>query len=156
MFKGEISSQSNNGNEICRISKGTKITGTLTSMSDIRIDGIFEGTIHTNGKLVIGESSKIIGKVYCQNCDMWGQVEGDIFIEDVINMKNKSILTGSLKAPQIGIEIGAVFNGQCNIITAEEYKKYLQEEIKGNKSLEVMSGTIKAAHHEKAAADSSK
>lgn len=154
MFKGDTTSQGNNGNEICRISKGTKITGTLTSTSDIRIDGIFEGTIHTNGKLVIGESSKIKGKVYSQNCDMWGHVEGDIFIGDVINMKNKSSLTGSLKAPQIGIEIGAVFNGQCNIITSEEYNKYLQEEIKGNKSLETMN---KAVRHEKAvSADSDK
>lgn len=125
-----------NGNEICRISKGTIITGTLTSLSDIRIDGNFEGTIHTKGKLVIGESSKIKGKVFCRNCDMWGSVDGNIFIEDVINMKAHSILTGSLKAPKIGIEIGTIFNGQCNIITPEEYKKHLQDELKNFKPFE--------------------
>lgn len=135
MIRDKFISQEN-GNEICRISQGTTIKGTLTSLSDIRIDGNFEGTIHTKGKLVIGESSKIKGKVFSRNCDMWGNVEGDIFIEDIINLKANSILTGSLKAPQIGIEIGTIFNGRCNIITKEEYDKYLQDELGNFKPFE--------------------
>ena len=60
MAKMEMDNQSN---DICRISKGTTITGIITSTSDIRIDGVFEGTIYTKGKLVVGESSKIKGSV---------------------------------------------------------------------------------------------
>ncbi len=115
-------------NEICRISKGTRISGIVCSAADVRIDGILDGTLHTKGKLVIGETSKITGKVYCQSCDLWGTVEGDVFVEDLINMKSECHLTGSIRAPKVGIEVGSVFNGTCNIITAAEYNKYLSAE----------------------------
>lgn len=117
----------NQSNDICRISRGTTITGVITSTSDIRIDGVFEGTVYTKGKLVIGESSKVKGKVLCGSCDLWGMVEGEIYVEDLINLKNKSTLTGSLKAPKLGIEVGAIFNGNCNIITKDQFNKYLSE-----------------------------
>ncbi len=115
-------------NEICRISKGTKIEGVVCSSADVRIDGILEGTLHTKGKLVIGETSKIIGKIYCQSCDLWGTVEGDIYVEDLVNMKAECHLTGSIRAPKVGIEVGSVFNGTCNIITAADYNKFLAAE----------------------------
>ncbi len=115
-------------NEICRISKGTKIAGVVSSAADVRIDGILDGTLHTKGKLVIGETSKITGKVYCQSCDLWGNVEGDVYVEDIINMKAECHLTGSVRAPKVGIEVGSIFNGTCNIITAGEYNKFLAAE----------------------------
>jgi cytoskeletal protein CcmA (bactofilin family) len=45
----------------------------------------------------------------------------------LINLKNKSVLTGSLKTPKLGIEVGAIFNGNCNIITKDQFNKYLNE-----------------------------
>ena len=76
---------------------------------------------------MIGESSKVKGKVLCGSCDLWGTVEGEIFVEELINLKDKSTLTGSLKTPKLGIEVGAIFNGTCNIITKEQFNKYLNE-----------------------------
>ena len=86
MAKAEIIPQAN---ELCRISKGTRITGVMTSSADIRIDGVFEGTVYTKGKLVIGEAAHVKGKVFCQNCDLWGHAEGEMYIEDIINFKAK-------------------------------------------------------------------
>ena len=120
MAKAEIIPQAN---ELCRISKGTRITGVMTSSADIRIDGIFEGTVYTKGKLVIGEAANVKGKIFCQNCDLWGHAEGEIYIEDIINFK----------APKLGIEVGTIFNGSCHIITKEEYNKFLNDvaDLKG-------------------------
>lgn len=126
MAKQEIIPQSN---DICRISKGTSIVGTITSSSDIRFDGALDGTVYTKGKLVIGESSKIKGKVFCNSCDLWGNVDGEVYVEDLINLKSNSVLSGSLKSPKVGIEVGAIFNGMCNIITKEAYSKYLHEVV---------------------------
>ena len=124
MAKTEIIPQAN---ELCRISKGTRITGVMTSSADIRIDGTFEGTVYTKGKLVIGEAANIKGKIFAQSCDIWGHVEGDIFIEDIINFKANSNFTGSLKTPKLSIEVGVIYNGSCHIITKEEYNKHLHE-----------------------------
>lgn len=128
MARAEIIPQAN---DICRISKGTKITGIVISSADIRVDGVVEGTIYTKGKLVIGETSKIKGKLFCQSCDLWGTMEGEAYLEDVINFKAESSFTGDLKTPKLGIEVGTKFNGSCHIITKEEYHKYLKD-IVGN------------------------
>lgn len=114
-------------NDICRISKGTKITGVVISSADIRVDGTVEGTIYTKGKLVIGETSKIKGKLFCQSCDLWGTLEGEAYLEDVINFKADSSFKGELKAPKLGIEVGTKFNGSCHIITKDEYNNYLKD-----------------------------
>ena len=120
MAKTEIIPQTN---ELCRISKGTKISGVMTSSADIRIDGTFEGTVYTKGKLVIGEAANIKGKIFAQSCDVWGHVQGDIYIEDIINFKANSNFAGDLKTPKLSIEVGVIFNGSCHIITKEEENK---------------------------------
>ena len=144
MAKTEIIPQTN---ELCRISKGTKITGVITSSADIRIDGTFEGTVYTKGKLVIK------GKVFAQSCDIWGHVEGDIFMEDIINFKANSNFAGALKTPKLSIEVGVVFNGTCHIITKEEYNKHLHEipEL-GKDAARPAAAPAAAAGHQAAAA----
>ena len=124
MAKTEIIPQAN---ELCRISKGTKISGVMTSSADVRIDGTFEGTIYTKGKLVIGEAAHVKGKVFCQSCDLWGSADGEMYIEDLINFKANSNFSGDLRTPKLGIEVIAIFNGSCHIITKEEYSKHLHE-----------------------------
>ena len=97
MAKTEIIPQAN---ELCRISKGTKITGVMTSTADIRIDGTFDGTVYTKGKLVIGEAANIKGKIFAQSCDVWGHVE--VGNADVAVIASESAF--ALGCPSMGAE----------------------------------------------------
>jgi cytoskeletal protein CcmA (bactofilin family) len=99
----------------------------MVSASDIRIDGKFTGKICTKGKLVVGEKALIDGVIVCNSADVWGEVKGDIFVESSLSLKAKSVYTGAVKSSKIGIEMGAIFNGTCNIIGGEEFKKYSLE-----------------------------
>ncbi|MCD8313777.1 MAG: polymer-forming cytoskeletal protein, partial [Bacteroidales bacterium] len=58
-----------NVNNISRISSGTVCTGTIHSKYDLRIDGTFEGKMHSKGRVVVGESAVIKGDVICDNID---------------------------------------------------------------------------------------
>lgn len=118
---------SQQSNEICCISRFTKVKGDIVSSSDIRIDGEFEGTILTKGKIVIGESAEVSGKFFCQSADAWGVISGEFMVEEHISFKSTSKMTGVLKCSKLAIEMGVVFNGTCNIITAEEYSSLLKE-----------------------------
>lgn len=120
-------------NEICRISRATEMTGDLISSSDIRIDGKFTGKICTKAKLVVGETSYVEGTILCQSADIWGEVKGDIFVEESITLKSSAKYTGHLKASKVCIEMGAIFNGPCNIINAQEFKKISQELLPSEK-----------------------
>lgn len=141
MGKAEFTPQAN---DVCRISKGTKITGVLISSADVRVDGIIEGTIYTKGKLVVGETAKINGKILCQSCDLWGYMDGEAYMEDLINFKASSVFTGDLKTPRLGIEIGSKFNGSCHIITKDEYNGFLKNLIGDAEVKESKLANIKA------------
>lgn len=118
-------------NEICRISRNTQMTGDLISSSDIRIDGKFTGKICTKAKIVIGEASVVEGIVLCQSADIWGEVKGDVYVEEAITLKSSAKLTGTLKSSKLCIEMGAIFNGPCNIIGVQEFKKISDEFLPG-------------------------
>ena len=44
-----------------KISEGTKIVGDISSKGGFRIEGLVEGTVKTDGRVVVGQSGKIEG-----------------------------------------------------------------------------------------------
>ncbi|MEF9986052.1 MAG: polymer-forming cytoskeletal protein [Bacteroidales bacterium] len=117
-------------NEVSRIATGTEIKGTLISQTDIRIDGSFEGDLITSGKLVLGENAVIKGNIICLSADIWGKLEGEFTVGDAVTFKSSSSFTGNLKTVRICIEMGAVFCGNCKIITEEEFKNISSTYVK--------------------------
>lgn len=110
-------------NEVCRLSTGAEIKGDLTTASDIRIDGVLQGDVVTQGKLVLGENAYIKGDIICVSADIYGKVDGNITAADSTSFKSKSTFNGILKTARIAIEIGAVFNATCTIIDKAEYER---------------------------------
>lgn len=117
-------------NEVSRISAGTEVQGNLISHSDIRIDGVFEGDMVTSGKLVLGDKAIIRGNVICSSADIWGTVEGELCAKDSITFKSTASFTGNLKTNRICIEMGAVYSGNCKIITEEDFNALSAEYFK--------------------------
>ena len=120
-----MASQTNsvNVNSVSRISAGTVIKGEIQSPYDLRIDGTFEGKIQTKGRVVIGESAIIKGNIICENIDLWGVVEGDLFVKDTLALKEGCKMNGNINISRLSVELGATFNGTCRTITEEEFNK---------------------------------
>ena len=120
-----MASQTNsvNVNSVSRISTGTVIKGEIQSPYDLRIDGTFEGKIQTKGRVVIGESAIIKGDIICENIDLWGKVEGDLFVKDTLALKDGCKMNGNINISRLAVELGATFNGTCRTITEEEFNK---------------------------------
>ena len=120
-----MASQTNsvNVNSVSRISTGTVIKGEIQSPYDLRIDGTFEGKIQTKGRVVIGESAIIKGNIICENIDLWGVVEGDLFVKDTLALKEGCKMNGNINISRLSVELGATFNGTCRTITEEEFNK---------------------------------
>ena len=116
-------------NDVSRISSGTIIKGELSSDCDIRIDGKVEGKIYSKGKVVVGTQADMKGSILCNNCDFWGNIEGDIFVKDVLNIKASSKINGGIKVNKIQVEMGAQINGNCNMITTAEYDKFVESVV---------------------------
>ena len=112
-----------NANAISRISAGTIIKGEILSPCDIRIDGTFEGKIQSKGRVVVGESALIKGDIVCDNIDLWGRVEGNVFVKDTLNLKEGCHMNGNLNIRKLSVELGSTFNGNCKMITEAEFNK---------------------------------
>ncbi|MBO5943426.1 MAG: polymer-forming cytoskeletal protein [Bacteroidales bacterium] len=112
-----------NVNSISRISAGTVIKGEILSPTDIRIDGTFEGRVQSKGRVVVGESATIKGDIVCENIDLWGKVEGNLFVKDTLSLKEGCVVDGNLHIRRLAVELGATFNGNCKTITETEFNK---------------------------------
>lgn len=116
-----------NVNTISRISVGTIIKGEIASSSDIRIDGTFEGKIQSNGRVVIGESASVKGDVICENLDLWGKVDGNVYVKDTLSLKQGCSVDGNVHIRRFCVELGSTFNGNCKMITEDEFEKLIQQ-----------------------------
>lgn len=106
-------------NSVSRISEGASIVGDITSSNDIRIDGRVKGKITSEGRIVIGEHAVVEGTLMCANLDLWGKVEGEIFVKELLSLKASASVKGNLSMRKFHVEIGAVLDGVCKMIDAE-------------------------------------
>ena len=112
-----------NVNSISRISAGTVIKGEIVSPSDIRIDGTFEGKVQTKGRVVVGETAVVTGDIICENIDLWGKVNGNVYVKDTLALMEGCHVDGNLNIKRLSVELGATFNGNCRMITDGEFNK---------------------------------
>ena len=112
-----------NVNSISRISAGTIIKGEITSPYDIRIDGTFEGKVQTKGRVVVGEKANVLGDIICGNIDLWGKVDGNVYVKDTLALKEGCVVNGNLHVKRLSVELGSTFNGNCRMITEAEFNK---------------------------------
>ena len=119
-----------NANSISRISAGTVIKGEIISPNDLRIDGTFESKIQSKGRVVIGESDNIKGDVVCENVDLWGKLEGNVFVKATLALKEGCEVNGNLHVKKLSVDLGATFNGTCKMISESDFDKIVGVEAK--------------------------
>lgn len=112
--------QSININAISRIAAGTIVKGEIVSPTDFRLDGSFEGKIECKGKLVVGESATIKGDVICENIDLFGKLEGNLLVHNVLSMMDGCQILGDIQTHKLVVELGASFTGNCKMVDKEK------------------------------------
>ena len=110
-------------NTSSRISAGTVIKGEIISPNDIRIDCSFEGKLMVKGKVVVGESATIKGDIICDNADIYGKVDGNVYVKDTLGLKDGCMMNGNLHIRRISVELGSTFNGNCKMINEGDFDK---------------------------------
>ena len=96
-----------------RIVEGTIIQGDITSSADFRLDGHLLGNFTSKGKLVVGPAGSVTGDINCKNVDIEGAVEGKIFVEELLNLKETAKVRGEVICGKLAVEPGADFTATC-------------------------------------------
>ena len=109
--------------ESSKISAGTTIRGEIQSPNDIIVDGNFEGKIISQSRVLVGPKANIKGDVICNNCDFSGRIEGNFFVKDTLSLSGSCIVNGDLHIKRLQVELDAKFNGNCHMISEEEFAR---------------------------------
>ena len=117
MFTNNNESMKNTENNapINMISFGTTITGDVESKGDIRVDGKLNGSVVTQGKVVLGRDGIIEGDVVCSSADIAGVLKAKITVSQLLSLKATAKLNGDIVTNKLSIEPGAAFTGSCSM-----------------------------------------
>ena len=101
-----------NPNAISRIAAGTVIIGgEIKTQCDIRFDGDYTGNITSQSRVIVGETAHLKGEIRCESLDVFGTLEGDVFVKDTMTIKSEASFTGHIQSSRLVIELGAKFEG---------------------------------------------
>ena len=115
------------------IESTTKIVGDIVSKADFRIDGVVEGNITTTGKVVVGKSGKISGKLNCSNADVSGSISGHIQISETLSLMSESYIQGDITTAKLSVEEGAQVDATIVMKTGKQLKAVKSESTNDKK-----------------------
>ena len=115
------------------IESSTKIVGDIVSKADFRIDGVVEGNITTTGKVVVGKSGKISGKLNCSNADVSGSISGHIQISETLSLMSESYIKGDITTAKLSVEEGAQVDATIVMKTGKQLKAVESESTNDKK-----------------------
>ena len=91
--------------------KGTIVEGTVSSESDIRIDGNIKGTLTCKAKVIVGPTGVIEGEIRCVNAVIEGKFKGTLYVEELLHIRETADVTGDVYTNKLTVQSGANFNG---------------------------------------------
>lgn len=93
---------------------GTRYEGKLFFEGRVRIDGEFEGEVHSDGMLVVGEEATLRGMVRVGTLIVrGGTIEGDIHAVDLVELHAPARVRGDIRTRALYMDKGVVFDGSC-------------------------------------------
>jgi cytoskeletal protein CcmA (bactofilin family) len=101
------------------LGRGTRFEGKLHFEGRVRIDGTFRGEIRSDGTLIVGEGARVHADVFVGTLIVkGGTVAGLVQAVQSIELHVPAQVTGHLTAPEIFMDKGVQFSGECTIAPA--------------------------------------
>ena len=97
------------------ITSGTEIVGDINSQGDLRLDGFLKGNLNIKGRVVIGKTGKVLGTITCKNAEINGNVEGKIYVSELLSLTETAFVKGDIIINKLNIQPGCKFTGTCSM-----------------------------------------
>ncbi len=106
-----------------------KIKGELTGEEDLMIQGRVEGRIELKkNNVTVGKKGSVQADIYGKIISVEGEVEGDLFGEEKIIVRESGKVRGNMTAPRVNLADGAKFKGTIDMESRGGEKKLPLEE----------------------------
>ena len=96
------------------------VRGELSGEEDLTVEGRVEGKIRLEGHhLTIGETGNISAEVVAKTVNVIGQMEGNLYAKEKVEISDSGSLTGDIRSPRVIIADGAKFKGSVDMSGGE-------------------------------------
>jgi cytoskeletal protein CcmA (bactofilin family) len=93
------------------LGKDVIFKGVVHFQGTVQLDSCFEGEIHTNGTIVVGEHAVIRGTITAGTLITSGKIQGNVAASGKVQLLKPAVLIGDVRAPLFSVEEGAYFKG---------------------------------------------
>ncbi len=97
------------------LSSGVSIKGSVKFQSELLIDCEVEGSIDSEGKLVVEKNAQIKGEIRAGAVTVFGTVEGNVTATERCELRAGCTLRGDIEAPRLVVDDDATFVGSAKI-----------------------------------------
>lgn len=97
------------------IAQGVRVEGEFHSQGDVIIDGEVAGSVETQSALTVGETAKIHADVKAKSAIVAGEVVGNIFAGEMLELLATSHVKGDIVTGRISVAAGARVNGRVSM-----------------------------------------
>jgi cytoskeletal protein CcmA (bactofilin family) len=87
--------------------------GVMKFTKSLMIKGKFEGQIDATGHLFVGPNAIANATIKAGIITNYGQINGNVEGIEKVELYRNARLTGDIKTPELIIEKGCIFNGNC-------------------------------------------
>ncbi len=100
----------------------SSITGDMSFEGSVRIDGTFEGNIHSakDGTLIVSEGATITGEVRVPNLVLHGSITGNVFTSQTLKLGGTARLNGDVEYTVIAQAEGSWINGRMKHVDSSK------------------------------------
>lgn len=89
--------------------------GDLTAEEDLLIQGKVQGSITHTARLTVGKQGTVKAEVRAKVIEVDGEVEGDVYGEDSVNVRASANVKGNIFSPAVTLVEGAHFKGSIDM-----------------------------------------
>ena len=98
------------------IGESIRIEGDIHGDEDLLIEGEVEGKVSLDKHSVtIGPSGRIKADVHGRNINVEGKVQGNLFADEQVIVRESGEVRGNITAPRVSLEDGAKFKGAIDM-----------------------------------------
>ncbi len=99
-------------------------SGTMKFKNSLMIKGKFDGKIDAEGHLILGPNSEVKATIRAGIVTNYGKIIGNVEAIKKLELLKGAELSGDIKTPDLIIESGCIFNGNCTMTSPQSQPSY--------------------------------
>ncbi|ACD83515.1 bactofilin family protein [Candidatus Methylacidiphilum infernorum] len=122
--KEEAKRSAEESSKVTILDQSSEFQGSVGFSGELQLNGKLQGDIHSeDGVLLIGPNAVVKAEIKAKTIIIKGQVEGNLFAKERLELLNTSKVFGDIKTSSLLIEPGAIFVGRSESLLLDRIEK---------------------------------